>query len=68
MSGSNVPWAVRRRVIAAVVLAAGLVLLAFGTGPLGIGAVVFGLALTFGGGYELAMRGVQIRQLRRDRR
>jgi hypothetical protein len=68
MSGSHVPWAVRRSVIAAVVLAAGLVLLGFGTGPLGIGAVVFGLALTFGGGYELAMRVAQIRQVQRDSR
>jgi len=55
-------------VIAAVVLAAGLMLLGFGTGPLGIGAVVFGLALPIGGGYELAMRMAQIRQLRRDSR
>lgn len=39
-----------------------------GAGPLGIGAVVFGLALAFGGGYELAMRVAQIRHLRRGSR
>ncbi|HEY7429960.1 MAG TPA: DUF3040 domain-containing protein [Streptosporangiaceae bacterium] len=66
MSKSAVPWIITRAAVGTLITIGGFAVLAYGSDSLGIGALILGIALVFIGGYETAMRLMQLRQRIRE--
>ena len=66
MSKSAVPWIIIRGAVGALIAIGGFAVLAYGPSSLGIGALILVIALVFIGGYETAMRVMQLRQRIRE--
>lgn len=68
LGGRGGGWVARHLLYAFAITLAGFALLAFARTPVGISAIWFGVILIFIGGYDLALRIMQLRSLIRRQR